>query len=68
MRKRERVANGGNYLLSLREAAEELALSKRKLQDLIQAGRGPKAIMASGAGFARIRREDLDAYKAQRAI
>jgi hypothetical protein len=65
-KRRERVA-AGNFLLTIKEAAEELRLTPEKLKALIVAGRGPEAIAGSSVGFVRISRQAMDAYKATRA-
>jgi excisionase family DNA binding protein len=66
MRRREEL-DTDPYLLTVREAADELHMSSRLLKRLIRNGTGPEAITV-GDAFMRIRRADLDAYKAQRMV
>ena len=65
MRRTEKVA-GDAYLLTVKQAAYELALPHKQLKALILAGKGPKAVMASPA-FIRVSRQAIEEYKAQRA-
>ena len=65
MRRTEKVA-GDAYLLTVKQAAYELALPHKQLKALILAGKGPKAVMASPE-FIRVSRQAIEEYKAQRA-
>ena len=66
MRGTEKVA-GDAYLVTVKQAAYELALPPKQLKALLAAGKGPKAIGTGASAFIRISREALDEYKRERA-